>query len=132
MSECVIDDHPGDDEIAGGNRFLAQHERPDTIALGTHGRSLPHNPPAAGGTHRCVAVSSCTGTTVDVMVTFVLDDALGQRRDLSRHDMDSAPHVDELVEIKGQDYVVESRRWKLGRLAPSLTITVRSVMEQAV
>ena len=63
------------------------------------------------------------------MVTFVLADDRDADRQLARHDMDSVPDVDELIEIKGIDYVVRSRRWKSGRLGPSVTVAVRAVLE---
>ena len=66
------------------------------------------------------------------MVTFVLGDDGATTGNLTKIDMDSVPMVDEIVEIKGHEYVVRSRRWKAGRLGASATVVVRSVIETAV
>jgi hypothetical protein len=63
-----------------------------------------------------------------MMAKFVLEGDLTQ---LAHVDFDSVPAVEEIIEIKGSDYVVRSRRWKSGRLGPSVTVTVRALLETA-
>lgn len=66
------------------------------------------------------------------MATFVLGDDGATKGDLAKIDMDSVPLVDEIIEIKGHEYVVRSRRWRAGRLGAAVTVVVRSVVETAV
>ena len=61
-----------------------------------------------------------------MMAKFLLE---GDSSQLAHIDMDSIPAVEETIEIKGHDYVVLARRWKSGRLGPSVVVTVRALLE---